>query len=371
MNSDSIKVLRVVSDLYPSVVGGLGIHAHEMSKEQARFGCDVTVYTTKTDSRPMQELENGYKIVRFRSIMNLMGNSFTPSLFFKLIHTKNDFDIIHAHSHLFFSTNLCALVKRLGSPPLVITNHGLISQTVPLWVHKVYIPTIAKWTFESADRVLCYTKEEKSMLEELDIDSDKIVVIHNGIDTRLFSPRESEESNNQILWIGRFIPGKGIEYLVDAFSILVREHPDLKLLMVGWGPLKDDIKQKVQSLGLTKSVTIEDFIPNTKLPEVYQNSDVFVLPSTQEGVPRTLLEAMASGIPIVCTKLPQLTDVVNGCGLMVPTKDPQALADAISKILCDKDLAQKLGKNGRANVVKNYSWEDTVKKTIKVYEELI
>ncbi|CAD6494696.1 MAG: D-inositol-3-phosphate glycosyltransferase [Candidatus Argoarchaeum ethanivorans] len=365
-----MKILRVVSDLYPSVVGGIGIHTHEMSKQQAKLGNEVTVYTSNTDGRPTQEYKDDYKIQRFKPILTIGGNSFIPMLFFKLFRTKNDFDIIHAHSHLFFSTNLCALVRRLGSPPLVITNHGLISQTVPRWVHKIYIPTIAKWTFKSADKIICYTENEKLLLVKLGIDSDMIAVIHNGTDTDIFAPREKEKDKNQILWIGRFTPGKGVEYLIDAFEILVKEYPDFKLLMIGRGPLKGNIEQMIRDLNLSKNIIMKEFVPNSKLPEIYQNSDVFVLPSLNEGVPRTILEAMACGIPVVCTKLPQLVDVVDGCGLLVPVEDSQALAEGISKIVFDRELAQKFGKNGRAKVVENYSWKDTVKKTVQLYEEL-
>ena len=366
-----MKILRVVSDLYPAVVGGLGLHAHEMSKQQAKLGNEVTVYTSNTDGRPIQELKDGYNIIRFKPILKIGGNSFVPMLFFKLFRTKNDFDIIHAHSHLFFSTNLCALVRRLGSPPLVITNHGLISQTVPMWVHKIYIPTIAKWTFKSADKIICYTENEKSLLVKLGIDSDKLAVIHNGTDTNMFIPCEKEKNNNQILWIGRFTPGKGVEYLIDAFNILVKEYSDFKLLMIGRGPLKENIEQKIRDLDLSKNIIIREFVPNSELPEIYKSSDVFVLPSLNEGVPRTILEAIACGIPVVCTELPQLVNVVDGCGLLVPVKDSQALAEGISKIVSDRDMAQKFGKNGRVKVVENYSWEDTVKKTVQLYEELI
>ena len=366
-----MKILRVVSDLYPSVVGGLGLHTHEMSKWQAKMGYDVTMYTSNPDGRSAEESKDGYKILRFKPVLKIGGNSFMPMLFFKLFRTRNDFDIVHAHAHLFFSTNLCALVRRLGSPPLVITNHGLISQTVPMWVHKIYIPTIAKWTFKSADKIICYTEKEKSMLKKLGIDSDKIAVIHNGTDTNMFIPCEKEKNSNQILWIGRFTPGKGVEYLIDAFNILIKEYPNLKLIMIGKGPLKGNIEQKIQNLNLSKNITIMNFIPNSKLPEIYQNSDVFVLPSINEGVPRTILEAMACGLPIVCTELPQLINIVEGCGSLVPLRDPQALAEAISKIISDKERAQKLGENGRKKVVENYSWEDTVKRTINLYEGLI
>lgn len=366
-----MKILRVVSDLYPAVVGGLGLHTHDMSKWQAKMGHDVTVYTSNVDGEPAQEFREGYKTLRFKPILKIGGNSFMPMLLFKLIHTRNDFDIVHAHSHLFLSTNFCSVVKKFSLIPLVITNHGLISQTVPMWVHKIYIPTIAKWTFKSADKIICYTEKEKSMLKKLGINSDKIVVIHNGTDTNLFIPCENERNNNQILWIGRFTPGKGVEYLISAFDILVKKDPDFKLYMIGNGPLKENIEQKIRDLNLSKNVIIKEFVPNSELPKIYQSSDVFVLPSLNEGVPRTILEAMACGTPIVCTELPQLVNVVEGCGLLVPVKDSQALAEGILKIVSDRDIAQKFGRNSRSKVVENYSWEDTVKKTIQLYEKLI
>jgi glycosyltransferase involved in cell wall biosynthesis len=84
-----------------------------------------------------------------------------------------------------------------------------------------------------------------------------------------------------------------------------------------------------------------------------------------------MLEAMACGLPVVVTKLPQLTDLINGCGVLVPIRDPQALAEGILKIISDETLALKLGENGRKKVVENNSWIDTVKKTVKLYEDLI
>jgi len=367
----SVKILRVVGDLYPFVVGGLELHAHEMSRQQAKLGHKVTVYTSNIDRRPIQESKDGYKIIRYDNILKLMGNSISINLFFKIIKTRKDFDVVHAHSHLFFSTNLCALARRFGLPPLVITNHGLISQTVPIWINKIYIPIIAKWTFKSADKIICYTKSEKSLVEELGIDPDKMVVIHNGIDTDLFVPCKKEKINNRILWIGRFTSGKGVKYLIDAFEILVKNYPSLKLLLIGDGPLKKDIIYKIQYLRLSNNINTKDFVPNSELPEIYQNSDVFVLPSLNEGVPRTILEAMACGIPIVCTELPQLVNIIDGCGLLVPKNNSQALAESISKIMSDQNLVQKFGSNGRAKIVENYSWEDTVKKTNRLYEELI
>jgi len=368
-----MRILRVVSDLYPFRVGGIGMHAHELSKWQARFGHEVTVYTIITNRECSEQLNKEYAIVKLKPIISVMGNSFSWNLFHELFRTRNRFDIIHAHSHLFFSTNLCALVKKLGSPPLVITNHGLFSQTVPSFIQKMYIPTLGRWTLNSADRVICYTKQERSELIKLGIDPSKIRVIHNGIDTEVFTPsrRVRKKSAKQILWVGRFVPGKGVRYLIDAFNILIKECSDIRLLLIGQGPLKNKIRQKIDNLGLSQNIIIEDFIPNSRLPEVYQQSDIFVLPSINEGVPRTLLEAMSCGIPVVCTNLPHLADIIRGCGLLVPPRDPVSIAKAVSKIIFCKEVARELGWNGRKKVIKNHSWKDTVKKILKLYEDLI
>lgn len=363
-----MKILRVTSQMYPSIIGGIGLHAHELSRQQAIFGHDVTVYTTdKID----QNFNRNYKIFHFKSALSLIDNPISWKLFLKLFLTRNDFDIIHAHSHLFLSTNMCALIRRIGSSPLVITNHGLISQTAPLWLSKIYIPTIGKWTFNSADKIICYTNEEKNDLQHLGIDHNKIAVIHNGIEINTFVPNSNKGSNKQILWIGRFTAGKGVVYLIEAFKILLREQPDLKLLMVGDGPLREKIKKDIRDSSLNNSIIMRKFIPNSELPKIYQESDIFVLPSIDEGVPRTILEAMASGLPIVCTRLPQLINIVNECAILIPKRDPKALSDAIFKIISDDSLSQKMGAAGRMYAVKNYSWTDSVKKIINLYFQLV
>ena len=364
-----MKILRIASDLYPSVVGGLGVHAHEMSKLQAELGHDVTVYASDSEDAKATEYRDGYKICRFNGF-KILGNSISWRLILRLFKERDDFDIIHAHSHLFFSTDISALMRKISSTPLVITNHGLISQTAPMWLQKIFIPTIAKWTFRSADRIICYTPEEKAALIRIGIDPEKISIIHNGINTSTFSG-SCDHASREILWIGRFTPGKGVEYLIEGFEIFLKEHPDFRLLMIGKGPGKDEINKMIQEMGLSGNIKIKDFVPNSDLPEVYQNSRLFVLPSLHEGVPRTILEAMASGLPIVCTELPQLVDIVNGCGLMVPVKDSDALAGALSRVVSDKILADKLGRCGRARVEKNFSWDDTVRQTLALYEEIL
>ena len=212
--------------------------------------------------------------------------------------------MVHAHSHLFFSTNLCAVARQLGSTPLVITNHGLNSQTAPRWFQDIYTASGAKLTFAAADKIICYTETEKKELVDIGIKSRKIKVIHNGIDTDLFVPaKEASFDKKNLLWVGRYARGKGLDYLIDAFNIVKSRHPDATLTMVGKGPDKDRIVQKIHDLNLGNSIIMKDFVQNSEIVDLYQNSSVFVLPSLEEGVPRTILEAMSCGIPVVCSRL--------------------------------------------------------------------
>lgn len=366
-----MRILRVVSDLYPSSVGGLGLHAHELSKAQASMGHEVTVLTTKVDNSPTIESRDGYQIIRLRPVFSPLGNAFLPTLPFQIANQRDSYDIIHAHSHLFFTTNICALMRKGSSTPLVITNHGIISASAPARLQSIYLNTIAKWTYAEADKIICYTDEDKRGLEKIGVSEDKIETIHNGIDIKLFSARPKRTLNNKILWAGRFVPGKGVNYLVDAFAEISNTFPELKLVLVGDGPSRESIREQISKLNLEQKVIIKDFVPNSGMVNLYRESDIFVLPSLHEGIPRTILEAMACGVPVVCTELPHLKKLVKSCGLTVPARDAQSLADAITSILLDEGQRKSMSLNGVKRINTHYSWDDTVARTINLYERII
>jgi glycosyltransferase involved in cell wall biosynthesis len=240
-----------------------------------------------------------------------------------------------------------------------------------MWLQDIYIPTVAKWVFNSADSIICYTKTERNQLANLGIHPEKISVIHNGVNTDHFTPLTNITPKKQILWVGRYVPGKGVEYLLQGFQLFSREFPDYTLLMIGKGPQKDDCLELIEDLGLKEKVILMDFVDNRSLPEIYRQSSLFVLPSLEEGVPRTILEAMACGVPVACSELPQLVKIVSECGLLFPPKDPEALAAALSTLVSDPEMAQACGRSGREKAVSMYSWSDTVSRTIDLYASLI
>ncbi len=368
-----MRILRVTSDLYPYVIGGIGVHAREMSKSQSKLGHEVTILTTSMAEK-VPGNQDGFRVACFKNSMKLLGNTISLELLFKLFRVRKSYDIIHAHSHLYFSTNICALVRRIGSSPLVITNHGIMSSSAPDWFNLLYLKTLGKWTLNTADKIICYTEEEKKkLINILHISESKIAVIPNGIDTDQFHPRIGNRTTGAIklVCVSRFVKGKGVEYIIRAMGILVKETPDLHLTLVGDGPERACICDLIESLGLTDNVSIIDFVPYDKMPRVFQDSDIFVLPSLHEGVPRTALEAMSCGLPVVISDFSHLRDLIDGGGLMFPMKDVRALADNLRTLIADKDKRAKMGQKARERIVREYSWERTVTGTLQLYQMVI
>ena len=371
-----LKILRVTNDLYPDVVGGIPLHTHHLCRDLSRRGYYTTILACSRSNHGHDKIDE-YNVVYHKILFSPLGNSFSPHIFRTLLKIRGDYDLIHAHCHLFFSTIMASLVRRIGSPPLIITTHGIMSASAPDWFNLLYMKTIGKWTLKSADRVICYTEMEKDTLGNmLKIDSEKISVIPNGVDTDLFRPdpnnnKRSNQSNAiTILWVGRFVRGKGVEYIIHAAKILVKEVPNLKILLIGDGPSKGKIKSLIEKSNLKKNVIIKENVPNENMPEVYQKADIFVLPSLNEGVPKTLLEAMACGKPVIISEFPHLEELIKNAGLTFPKGDVHALADRIMRLIRDKELAKELGNNGRNKIVEDHSWENTVSKMIELYEEV-
>lgn len=361
-----MKILRVASSLHPEVTGGVGLHVHQMSSRQSENGHDVTVLTSDNGNRSLPDRENrsGYTVIRHREIARPVDNSIAPGLINTLRKLADEHDIIHAHSHLYFLTNMSAIFAKVANIPLAITNHGLFSQTAPQWLQKVYLPTIARTTLNTADRVFCYTDIAKRALRERKI-SSPISVISNGINCQMFAPNSEIAEENQLLFVGRLKEGKGPRYLIDAFASISSEHPDLSLKMVGDGPLREDLQKQCRQRNIEERVIFTGELTYDEMPNVYNESMILVSPTlTEAAVPRVVMEAWACETPAIMSNIPEISeDHVNGAGMLVPMKDANKLADKISYLVSNEDDRRKMGEEGRARVEESYSWQKTVDKT--------
>ncbi len=366
-----MRILRVTPWIYPDAKGGGGYHVHAMSRDQAKRGHDVTVLTTREDaSLPQIEETDGYTILRVSPGVTLLGNDISPAVARYLWGVESDdFDVMHAHSHYYFVTNLAALKRRLGDLPLAITNHGLYSQNAPERLFSVYLQTLGRWTFNQADVIFCYTDVDKKRVRELGVRSP-IEVVPNGIDTERFTPEGPESDlidaeGPVVLFVGRFADGKRPWLAVDAFAAVLEEYPDAELYLCGDGALRDDLEAQVAELGIGESVTFLGHVPYDEMPKVYRSGDVLVLPSRAEGVPRTVLEAMASGTAIVTSRLEQTAQIVDSVGQTVE----EASGEAFAASLLDS-IEAGVSSGGENDAVSEYQWRSTVESTTEYLESI-
>jgi len=198
-----------------------------------------------------------------------------------------------------------------------------------------------------------------------------ISVVHNGIDCERFNPESEVVENKKVLYVGRLKHGKGVDLLIDAFANIARDESDTELVSVGDGPMESKLRAQVDSYDLQERVQFSGTVPNKQLPRVYNESSVLVLPSANEGFPRTVLEALACETPVIVSQLPQLEEIVSDSGYMVQRENTELLADRIHELLVNDELRNRFGENGRNTVLTNYSWKETVSETTDVLSDVL
>ncbi|PSQ46163.1 glycosyl transferase family 1 [Halobacteriales archaeon SW_12_67_38] len=367
-----MRILRIAQKTYPEVVGGGTYHVHALSRDQAAMGHDVTVLTIADDGRPRREERDGYTVVRRPATAEVLGNSLSTGVA-RFLNRADGYDVIHAHSHLYFSTNLAALKRRLDSTPLAITNHGLYSQSAPEWVFRWYLKTLGRATFDSADAVFCYTETDASRLREFGVGTD-IHVVANGIDTDRFSP-DGDDSDRiagdpAVLFVGRLVEGKRPGDALSAIERVRETHPEARLHFAGKGPVRADLERRVVERGLDDTVAFLGEVPHEEMPDLYRAADLFVLPSRAEGLPRTVLEALSTGTPVVASDLRQMHSVIEGAGVTVPVGDSEGFTDALADLAGDTERYARYSTRGRERVTSEHSWSDTVALTTEHLESL-
>ena len=364
-HSRCMRVLRVAQNLYPEVPGGGSYHVHAMSRDQAEMGHDVTVLTVSDDdSLPRVEEREGYRVVRKKPSVTLLGNEISVGAC-RFLKDAADFDVMHAHSHLYFSTNVAAVKKMLDGVPLAVTNHGLYSQSAPKWMFDIYLRTLGRVTLNRADTVFSYTEADGRRIREFGVKTD-IEVVSNGIDTERFTPQGEKtdliEGENIALFVGRLVKGKRPQDAVKAVSKLDRAGFDIDLYIVGEGPMRSELEEMSGD-----ETTFLGRVPYDDMPKIYRSGDVLVLPSRSEGLPRTVLEAFASKLPVVSSNLEHISDIVQQGGETVEVGDIDGYSDALKKILDDPYEKRE---QAREVVEEKYGWKGTVEETTEVLSRI-
>jgi glycosyltransferase involved in cell wall biosynthesis len=199
--------------------------------------------------------------------------------------------------------------------------------------------------------------------------------VYHGLDTDYFAPAPRERTGDsvpQILAVGRFVEKKGFRYLVEACALLKARGERFRCLMIGEnGDQSESIKSRISELGLDGVVRMQGAVTHEELRRIYRESDIFALPclvaadGDRDGIPNVLAEAMASGLAVVTTAVSGIPELVRDRidGLIVPERDPQALAAALRQLMQDRALSRRLGKGGRERVCRVF---DSSKTTLQL-----
>lgn len=281
------------------------------------------------------------------------------------------------HSSLFHANVMGRLAGRLIGVPVIISCRQNIS------IGAQWREWVNRWTVGLDDCVIAVCELARQMeLQQTKLAPDKVVTIYNAIDPGLVDDAHPAatvpqplipKKNADMLVLGtacRFHPQKGLAHLITAFATVSNRMPNVHLVLVGDGELRDALEEQVQMLRLAEQVTFTGF--RTDVLTVLTQLDLFVLPSLWEGLPLVLLEAMAARLPVIATAVggtPEL--VVDGeTGLLVPAADATALAEAIQHLLANHELRQAMGRQGRLRVEQKFSAAKAVKETTALYEHL-
>jgi glycosyltransferase involved in cell wall biosynthesis len=194
-----------------------------------------------------------------------------------------------------------------------------------------------------ADGVMAASQDLADHVIGMGADARRVRVVYNGVDTGLFLPGDRKDARTKlnlrsdaplILFVGNLLPVKGLDVLIDALGLLVREGKPFRCHLIGQGPLRFDLERRAAAAGIGDRVTFIGAVAHASLPDWFRAADLFVLPSRSEGVPNVLLEASACGIPYVASNVGGIPEIAHtGRGTLVPPCDARALADAIAKAL--------------------------------------
>ncbi|MHA1833646.1 MAG: glycosyltransferase [Candidatus Baldrarchaeia archaeon] len=388
-----MKILQVCPKFHHSVASGSTKVAYCISKELARRGHSVTVYTSDMKDKYTiidhgVEEKDGVKVHRFQSVGTIATREtkifVTPTIIPNLKKGTRSFDVIHIHEYRSFQGIVVHHYAKKYNVPYVLQAHGSLPRIVA-WRR-------LKWGYDvlfgyrllrDASKVVALSRVEAQQYKAMGVPEEKIAIIPNGIDLSEYAdlpPKGSfkkkfniPKDRKIILYLGRIHKTKGIDFLIRAYTHLKNEMNFKDAILVIAGPddgYLNETKVLANSLGVCSSITFTGFISNKDKLGALVDADVFVTPSFY-GFPMTFLEACVAGTPIITTSLGDVLEWIDRNVGFVVQPTPHDLAEAIYRIISNNDLRKKFSGNCIKVVRSNFLLEKVVERVEKVYEEVV
>jgi glycosyltransferase involved in cell wall biosynthesis len=368
---DNMKVL-LVNKLYYPHIGGVENHVRILANG-LRAEVEVEVLAANEQLKTVTEFIDDIKVIKVASFGRLKSAPLAPGLATQLKRMPSDV----YHYHFPNPTGELAYLMAQPKGKLVVTYHSdIVRQKTLLKFYKPFLELF----LNRADRVLVNSPNQIEGSQYLQRIKDKCVIVPFGLNNDWLMPTKKIEEQAAIirkkygpkiaLFIGRLIYYKGVDYLIKAMK-----HVEGKAIIVGEGPLENELKKLAEECGVTDKVDFVGFAKQDELAAYYHACDIFVLPSIEpsEAYGAVQLEAHACGKPVICTDLPTGVPFVNQdgyTGLVVPVRDEISLAEAIERLLSNDSLRVKLGAQAKERFEKEFTDKIMVERIKKVYKDV-
>ena len=376
-----MKIL-ILTPEYPPVGGGAANACQYLLRELAGLGIEVDLVTAGLSNR--QEVEEhpagrvfrlpvGKRHIHYWTYQEAVRYLWAARQFVNTSPTLNEYSLIHA----FFTipSGLLAYWKR-AQLPYIISIRG---SDVPGYNKRFTLPhhllrPVTKAVWKNARSVISNSVGLRELANRTMPDLH-IPVIPNGIDANEFEPAGVSSAGRPgggvtILAVNRLIHRKGLDVLIDAFRGLRADGgPPVRLVIVGDGNLRQSLEAYVERERMSATVEFMGAVPHAEIAQYYRQADIFVMPSRAEGMSNAILEAMASGLPIVCTDTGGTLELVKDNGLVVPVDDPFALRSALSRLVAGRELRASMGMRSRRRATE-LTWAKTAAAYAELYEEI-
>lgn len=285
---------------------------------------------------------------------------------------KEGIRIIHSHN---YKSNLYGLiVSKISKVPIVATLHGWTKESLKIKLYEM----LDKVVIRGMDCIVAVSSSINEKLKRMGLEK-KTFFIPNGVDTERFNSLNCQadlrhfyglnESDLVIGSVGRLTSEKGFIFLIKAFAKVHSKISNLKLLIIGDGPLREILEKEIAKLNLKEKIILAGY--RKDIESFYPLMDIFVLPSLSEGLPLVLLEAMSVGLPVIATRVGGIPYVAgNGEAILVPPASIEELEKAILFLIKNPFLRKELGKKAKEKVTSQFSLKKCLEEYLKVYKSL-
>lgn len=373
--------ILLINHEFPPLGGGAATAAERLAKCFAEMGNQVTTLTSAFKNLPAEENKNGYHIIRVPALRRStyqsnpweMSSFMLSSLFWAMGGKYNNaFDACIAFFGLPGGLTARALKYIHGLPYILSLRGGDVPGHSPAelknW-HRFTAPLL-RHIWKEASAVTANSRGLRQLALRFEPHLP-IKMIPNGVDVPACSAGcpVSDTPPTRLLFSGRLAEGKNIAFLLETLAG-IREF-SWKLVLVGDGPERKSLENLAVRLGISAHVKFEGWIKREEMASRLANTDIYVYPSKQEGMPNTVLEAMAAGLPVVAHPIEGIEDIItNGVnGFLAPLGDKEIFAAQIAKLAKDHGLARRIGAAARRHVAENYSWSSTARAYISLCEK--